>query len=100
MAIDGRLENHELFELITGRKLYGGDFPGDVPEFDIHPEKIDQIYLAVKKFQRCYHKPSERGTAKYYAPCFEQVEDAYLSEDFGAFKEAVRFLAISIDFEM
>jgi len=97
MAIDDIIGKREVFETIVGKHPFEGGFAGDVPEFEIKPENVDTIYLAVKKFQRCYHNDPTYPVAKYYADSFSKIEEAYLSKNAEAFKEAVAGLMMDID---
>ena len=96
MAIDKITNKWDTFKRIVGKEPFGGRYPGDVPEFDIPSNKIDEVYLTVKKMQKGYHGRRD-PTAKYFAKSFRLIEDAYLSRDMNAFKEAVRELMENID---
>ena len=97
MAIDDRIAKHDAFERIVGKTRGNGRFPGDVPDFEIPASRIDEVYLIVKKMQRCYATSPENPTGEYYAESFANVEKAYLSQCPSAFKEAVRELMVDID---
>jgi len=93
MAIDDRIGKREIFESVVGQEPFRGSHPGDVPEFEISPEKVDKIYLEAKKMERVYSSADN----PYYATCFAEIERAYLDSDPEAFRVAVRGLMISID---
>lgn len=97
MAIDDRIGKHEAYMQIFGQKPCQGEYPGDVPKLEIPAERVDDVYLIVKKMQRCYHNQPGYPTAEYYAPHFARIEEAYLSQDWQAFKLSVIGLMIAID---
>ncbi|MFH1638172.1 MAG: hypothetical protein ABIB71_07130 [Candidatus Woesearchaeota archaeon] len=99
MAIDDKIGKWDAFKQIVRQEHCQGKYAGDVPNLKIPAEKVDEIYLIVKKMQRCYHDQPEYAVSKYYAMSFSLIEDAYLSRDFEAFKGAVRGLMFDIDAE-
>ncbi len=99
MAIDDRVGKADLFKIVVGKARFGGHSPGDVPDFKIKPNNVDEVYLAVKKMQRCYHADQTYPVAKYYASSFGEIENAYLSGNFNDFQEAVRGLMVAIHAE-
>lgn len=99
MAIDDRIGKWDAFKSIVGQKHCSGKYPGDVPDFEVKPEDVDNVYLTVKKMQRCYHGDPTYPLAQYFAQSFSKVENAYLSQDHRTFQEAVRELMMDIDAE-
>ena len=97
MGIEERAGKFDVFKQIVGKQVCQGTFPGDVPEFTIAPEKVDETYLLVKKMQRCYHDQPNYPTAAYFSRSFKAVEEAYLAQDLPGFQKAVRGLMIDID---
>ena|SRR3989338_1992592 len=97
MVIDDRLSPFETFESIVGQRQCQGNFPGDVPDFEIGQEEVDKTYLEIKKMQRCDHDCDDNLNAQYYKPSFEAIEKSYLDGNFKAFKEAVYDLMVKID---
>ena|SRR3989344_9283669 len=92
MAIDDFGNKHDLFDLVTGIDKGRGwhrKYPGDFPDYELDPNSIDNLYLAVKKMKRCYHCQRNPMQAKYYGPVFDAIEEAYLSRDIIGFKTAM-----------
>ncbi|MEI7718287.1 MAG: hypothetical protein WCI72_00335 [archaeon] len=99
-TLDDRLGKHEVFTQIVGRAPFGGQFSGDVPEFEIKPEDKDKVYSLVKRMQKCYSdKPATYPVKVYYSGRFTEIDQAFVSNDPKVFKEAVRGLMVAIDCE-
>lgn len=98
MAIDDKIGKWEAFKIIVGKDVCKGEFPGDVPEFNIPHKNVDKVYLTVKKMQRCYYGRTD-PVAAYYSSHFHKVEGAYLSRNFYDFRAAVKGLMVAIDSE-
>ena len=99
MAIDDRIGKWETFKLIVGQRHCQGVFPGDIPKFEISPEKVDEVYLTIKKMQRCYYDTPDYPVSKYFAKAFESIERAYLLRDMSTFHTSVTDLMELIDAE-
>jgi hypothetical protein len=97
LLFDRDIGKWDLYRLIVGKDPFKGQFPGDVPHFEIKSEDMDDVYIKVKKMQRCYAKEPKRSISKYFAESFALIEEAYLYGDIDQFNDAVRGLMIDID---
>ena len=55
MAIDDFGNKHDLFDLVTGidkGRDWERKYPGHIPEYELNPIEIDNLYLAVKKNEK------------------------------------------------
>ncbi len=96
MAIDDVVSRMEVYKLIVGKQIEG---PPSISDFDVHPEKVDEVYLLAKKMQRVYGGINPNINQQYYSRSFKEIESAYLSKDMAAFKKAVRSLMEDIAFD-
>lgn len=102
MAIDDRIGKWDFFQQVTGHDYWDrsdswqAQFPGDIPDFEIPEERVDEIYLLAQKLKRCYEPDDGRSTCKYYTDAISAVERAYVARDVASFRTAVRGLVTAI----
>jgi hypothetical protein len=99
MGIEDIVGKIEVFEKIVGQKPYQGKILGDIPAFEIKNDKVDEIYLTLKKMQRDIIQDRGNLNAKDYLSDFEDLDIAFVERNMALFKEAVTNLMISIDYD-
>ncbi|MBI5065520.1 hypothetical protein HZA97_04740 [Candidatus Woesearchaeota archaeon] len=90
MTLNEWIGKREVFQVIMEGKPYDSVYSGVVPEFElIDEQKIDKIYLAIKKMQKCRCGGENDLLANYYNPTIQRIENAYFVHDRKRFKEEV-----------
>ncbi len=100
MTLNEWIGKREVLKAIMGDKPYDSIYNGEVPEFELDSEqRIDEIFLTIKKMQKCRCQGEDDPLSNYYNPTIQRIENAYFVHNREKFKEEVGRLMILIGAE-